>query len=349
MDTPTLEEVIRQHVAIPPRPNGRGFFSVLCKVCNDHGKKGKRAGFKFQGDSVGYHCFNCGHSCGFDPNKHEKMPNSMIEVFEAYGIPKVDWEPVLFRAMANRQDGTNDGLPASTYVSIEPEIQKFPPFFYPLENDPYDEFAQYSIEYLTERRVDWKQHPFYLVHKMDHPENKKWYGRLIIPIYKDTKLIFWQGRDLTDMHQKRYLSPTISKDNILSGYDRIREYTDEPLYITEGWFDAYHVQGVATLGNRLMEPQIKWINQAHRQKVVIPDRFGDGHLLARAALDLGWSISLPDIGSCKDVNDAIIKYGELYTKTTIIENTFTGFEAEARLGIYCEQSTSKKTYKRTPR
>lgn len=347
MDIPTLEQIIRQNVALSPRPNGRGFFSVLCKVCGDHGKKGKRAGFTFEGDSVGYHCFNCGHNAGYSPSKHATMPKNMVAVLDAYGIPKIDWEPVLFAHLANQHQSSTDVKP--TIVNIEPKQVVFPPFFYPLKDDPNDEWAQYAIEYVTSRKLDWNDYPFYLVRRQpEHPDNKKWYGRLIIPIFKDGKLVFWQGRDLTDLHTQKYLSPADDKDKIVSNFDRLRLYTEDPLFITEGWFDAEHVQGVAIFGSTLTDAQTKWLNQSHRLKVVIPDRFGDGHLLARAALELGWSVSLPDIGSCKDVNDAVRKYGKLYTLTTIKENMCSGFEASARVGLYCEQPSIKKADKRTP-
>ena len=96
------------------------------------------------------------------------------------------------------------------------------------------------------------------------------------------------------------------------------------------------IQGVSVFGNHMTPNQIKWLKQSSRQKVIIPDRFGDGHLLAEQALELDWAVSYPDIGSCKDVNDAIVKYGMLYTLKTISDNICLDFEAEARLGIYCE-------------
>lgn len=342
MKTPTLQEVIRNHVSLPPRANSRGFFPVLCKVCGDHGKKGKRAGFKFEADTVGYNCFNCGHGAGYDPAKHDGMPRDMVTVLESFGIPEVDWSPVLFTALATRQSASSQERHVE-FVSIEPDEQQLLPFFYQLTDDPNDEWAQYAIEYLTGRNVDWKSQPFYLVRKYDHPDNERWYGRLIIPFYKGNKLVFWQGRDLTDLHVKKYLSPNFPKDNILYGYDQIERYTDEPLYITEGWFDAYHLDGVAVFGNKMTPNQIKWINRSSRQKVVIPDRFGDGHLLARQALELGWSISLPDTNPCKDVSAAVDKFGKLYTLMTIRQQTVAGVLAEAQLNFYCENGTAHRS------
>lgn len=341
MESLSLEQIIRQQISLPPRPNSHGFFSVLCKVCNDHGRKGKRAGFKFTGEAVGYNCFNCGHTAGYDPYKHESMPGNMATVLEAFGIPEVDWQQVLFRSLELRQVA---GIHEKQHVpvDIEPTELQFPPFFYRLTDDPNDDFAQYAIEYLAGRKVDWKTCPFYLVARANHPDNERWYGRLIIPTYQNNKLVFWQGRDLTDMHVKKYLSPNVLRENILTGYEEIERYTDEPLYIVEGWFDAFHLKGVAVYGNKMTANQITWINRSSRPKVVIPDRFGEGFLLAKQALELGWNVSTPDIGSCKDVNDAIIKYGELYTRMSILQHTSNDkFTAEAQLGVYCDTRSSK--------
>lgn len=340
MHIPTLKEVITQHIQLPPA-RGNGWNSVLCKVCGDHGKKGKRAGFKFDGDVTAYSCFNCGHSAVFDPAEHTHMPAKMATVLEAFNIPEVDWRPVLFGALMNKDGSTKESRP--TFKDIEPDEVKFPPYFYQLTDDPSDEWAQWAIEYLKEDRgIDWKSYPFYLVRKTTAPDNAKWYGRLIIPVYKDDKLIFWQGRDLTGLLQKKYMSPDFSRDKVMSGFDKIQEYSDAPLYIMEGWFDAYWLNGVAIFGNKMTPEQIKWLNRTNRPKVIIPDRMGDGQLLAEQALDLGWSISLPDTGSEKDINDAVNKYGHLYVMKAVKDGTCSGFEAQTRLKLYCKPSNKKK-------
>ena len=211
-----------------------------------------------------------------------------------------------------------------------------------------DEFDQCAIDYLRdERAIDWKLHPFFLGRKTNHPGSKRWYARLILPIYKDGKLVFFQGRDLTGTRQKKYLSPDIPRENVLYGYDHISKATDEPLYIVEGWFDAWHLEGVAVLGSRMTPHQVHWINQSRRPKVVIPDRFGDGHMLADQALELGWSVSTPDVGDCKDPNEAIVKYGKLYTLMTIRTHTYEGFEAALRIKFYCEEK-NKNDSRRSP-
>jgi DNA primase len=180
-------------------------------------------------------------------------------------------------------------------------------------------------------------YPFYLCKKSTNPVISRWYGRLIIPLFKQGKLIFYQGRDLSGQRQAKYLSVENARDNVLYGYDNIYQKTDTPLYIVEGFFDAYVLNGVAVLGSKMTQNQIRWINQTHREKVIIPDRYGDGVLLAEQALELGWNVSTPDWGACKDVNDAVMKYGLLYTLHSIKENTCSGFKAHAQISIYCKK------------
>jgi len=339
----TLEQVIRNNITLSPRPNGRGFFSVLCKVCNDHGKKGKRGGFKFEGDTVGYNCFNCGHSAGYDPEKHRStMPHSMVTVLDAFGVDPKEWEQVTFDVFMADRPAKDQDTPAPQAVSINPREIELPFTFYPLRDDKTNEWAQYAIEYLTQRKIDWQSYPFHLAEKSKDPDYKRWYGRLIIPVFKDGRVIFWQGRDLTDTMMKKYLSCSEPRDKVVYGYDHIFEHTEEPLYIMEGWFDAFALKGVATFGNKLTPEQIKWINRSTRPKVYIPDRFGDGHIAAIQALEEGWAVSCPEWGAdTKDVNDSIRKYGELFTRMALKRGTHEGFAAEVEIGLYCKNDRSK--------
>lgn len=332
MKTSSLQEIIRQYVQLPSGVNSHGWYSVLCRVCNDHGKKGTRAGFKFDQHSVGYNCFNCGHSAVHNPSQSKTISKDMIEVLDAFGIPESEWKKVYLDALLNNYEDTQQEL-----TILEPLEIPLLPFFYRLTNDQNDDWCQGAIEYLTNRDIDWTEHPFYCVRKSTHPDNKKWYGRLIIPIYKDGKLIFYQGRDLTDLHQKKYLSATTPRDNVLYGYDNLLVHSSDPLYVVEGWFDAYALQGVALFGNKLTKQHIMWLNRSNRPKVIIPDRVGDGYLLAEQAIKLGWKISTLDKNdSCKDVNDSIHKHGLLYTLKTILDNTVEGNSAQIITNIYCE-------------
>jgi len=341
-----LEDVIRNYVPLPLHPNGRGFYSVLCKVCGDRGHKGMRAGFKFDNDAVGYNCFNCGHKAIYDPNaevipNHPSISDAMTKVLDAFNIPDDEWKQVLLTNMANDHQGFKNVGKQPVHLDIEPKEIELPKHFYPLGNEEdTNKWTQIARFYLEERGISPDSGPFYLSTGQGDKQAAKWKGRIIIPIYKDEKLIFYQGRALVDM-QKKYMSPPTPKDKVLYGFDKLFKNADLPLYVVEGWFDAYAIDGVAVFGNQLSDEQVKWLNRSRRPKVIIPDRFGDGHILANQALKMGWQVSTPDVGNCKDMNAAVQRYGKLYVMKSIIEHTMSEFMAETAIGVYCKGGQNK--------
>ena len=344
-----LEDVIRNYVPLPPHPNGRGFYPVVCKVCADHGRKGPRAGFKFDDDSVGYNCFNCGHKAIYNPDTSTNMSDDMIKVLDAFNVPDDEWKQVLLTSMARKNQGNTNLSEKQVNTNIEPSEIELPDHFYPLgpKDDP-DKWTIIARDYLEfERGVDPDSHPFYLSTGQGDKQAMKWKGRLIIPIYKNEKLIYYQGRALVKM-QNKYLSPSSSKDKVLCGFDKLFEDTEMPLYVVEGWFDAYAIDGVAVFGNQLSDEQVKWLNRSRRPKVVIPDIFGDGHLLANQAIDLGWSVAFPDTGDCKDMSAAVKRFGKLYVMKSIVDNTMSGLMAQTAIGVHCKggQDKGKKKNKK---
>lgn len=346
-----IEQLIRTYVHLPGQPSGTGWYPILCKVCNDHGRKGPRGGFKFEDDGVAYHCFNCGLKASYYSH-YENVPNNIKDVFLSFGIPEEEINKLGLAALGERdQHGRKTGSRKETGLMINPKELTLPDHFYPLnEAKSDDNWAEIANYYLEDRKIDSHDYTFFLstgTPKLyDGPQSQKvafvraaqkWIKRVIVPIYKDNKLVYYQGRDLTGKAVKKYESPSAPKDRVIYGFDRLFSEESRPLYVVEGFFDAFHIKGVALLGNELTDPQIAWLNKSRREKVYIPDKFGDGAKNALKALDLGWNVSTPDIGNCKDINDAIIKYGQLYVHNTLKEQTKTGFEAEAAINLYCKK------------
>lgn len=343
MDEETsLEPIIRKHVALATAPNSRDWWPCLCMVCMDHGKKGLRAAFKFDGDAIGYNCFNCGHTGAYDPDKpfidkngkkHLTLSDNMTKVMDSFGIPETEYSRVIFN---NIERVAPTGAKPKAIVSREPSELALPTFFYYLDDaDEDDKWAQVARMYLEDRGIDPTSYPFMLAKKASNPILHKWLKRVIIPVYKEEKLIYYQGRDLTGKAVKKYENPAADRGRVLYGYSELHKRTDAPLYIVEGWFDAYSIDGVAIMGNSLLSEQISIINTSRRPIVYIPDRFGDGDRGAEQALKNGWSISTPEIGSCKDMDEATSKYGKMYVMKSLAENTSNGFQAETLLQIYC--------------
>lgn len=338
MDIPTLEQIIKQYVQLQP-PNHKGWQAVRCHVCNDHTRKGLRGAFLFDNDKVVYKCWNCDHMSTYDPYVHEYPTNSMITTLDAFGIPKEEWQQVILDSPAYKNGGKKQSHSTKELNDIEPKEAKLPDIFYLLKNAKPDDFvAEAAREYLIdERGIDPDGYPFMLSHKSTtNPRQNKWIGRIIIPIYKNNKLIFYTGRALYEAKLK-YETPAIPKEKVLYGFDRLFEHTPSPLIVTEGWFDGYAVDGVATFGKIITPYQAEWLNRSKREKIYVPDKFGDGKRAAEQALEFGWNISTPDIGSsCKDVADGVKRYGKLYVLRSIMKHKATGFTAAMQLANYCE-------------
>jgi hypothetical protein len=334
MEYTSLENIIKQHVYLPSQRKN-GWHPVLCKICNDHGKKGKRAAFKFENNTIGYNCFNCGHTALYDPSVHQIIPKNMVQVLTAFGIEEHEWKQCLLENLKKHPEFSKQKQKEIDYNPTEIQL---PEFFVELKNDT-NEWSQYAIEYLKNQRgINYKDYPFYICNNItNNPLSKKWYGRLIIPIYKDNKIIFYQGRDLSNKRKTKYLSPNVERSKVLYGFDHLLTNEHLPLYICEGFFDAFLLNGVAVFGRKISKEQIFWINKSPRKKVVVPDRFGDNSdQFAEQALKLGWGVSTPDIGDAKDVSEAFMKYGKIYTLQSIKENTHEGLLAQIKTKFYCE-------------
>jgi len=341
MTVSTLEELIRQYVPIPPTPSATGWYPVLHTAC-DHGRKGPRAAFKFEGETVGFNCFNCPLTATFNPNDSNSnkplISKNMIQALTDFGVPEAEIKALEFEMFQHRNPGQKQ-VSNETIKSIEPQIIELPSIFYRLDTAPEnDSWKIIADDYLSYKRgIDPNSYPFYLSRKSSDVHLKKWHGRVIIPIYKDSRLIFYIGRDLTGKKLKKYETPSVSRDSLLFGFDRLFKDYEHPLYIVEGWFDAFAIDGVAIIGNRLSDAKIEWLNRSPRKKVYIPDRYGDGIRGGKEAIEAGWHISTPKIGDCKDMSEAVQKYGKLYVLKALADATSHGMAAEKNLGLFCEK------------
>lgn len=330
MSTTNLEEIIKSHILLNKRPSGNGWYSVLCKLCNDHGRKGERAAFKFSSEEIKYNCFNCKHKATFLVSS-KTMSKKMQQVLNAFNVPEDEWKAVLFANLIATDGGITVHRPVAPDKSLDPVIIDLPPKSRQVLSSSTDKWSQVAVEYLETRGISPEQYPFFL------STYGGWKGRLIIPIYREGKLIFFQGRDMGMGYANKYKSAPTPAENILYGFDAIYSKSNTPLFVLEGFFDAFMVDGVATLGNEFTPQQLKHLHKTNRSKIIIPDRRGDGHVLALQALKQGWSVSLPEIGDCKDINEAVLRYGKLYVIDSILKNTMTGIVAETAIGVYCER------------
>lgn len=319
-----LEQVIRQYVQLPSSPSAKGWYSVVCKACNDYKVRGA---FLLNPDAVVYKCFNCSAKMNYFADSGH-ISDETQDILRAFDVPEKAINELILSELSHKSTSKRKKVvPTSIIKPID-----VPDHFYKLEDAASDNiWAQAMREYLwIERGLTQDAYPFML------SDNKNWKGRLIIPYYFQNELIYYQGRDITDSKPNKYKNATCKDTTLLLfGYDNVAKYEETPLFVLEGFFDALQLDGVAILGNELTAEKISYINRTRREKIYIPDRHKTGVAPAMNALRAGWKISIPDTPGCKDIGEAIKKYGSLYVMRSLTDNTVGGVEALAHINLYC--------------
>jgi DNA primase len=89
--------------------------------------------------------------------------------------------------------------------------------------------------------------------------------------------------------------------------------------VCEGPFDAMSIDGVAILSNQCNETQADVIDALGREVIVVPDSDRAGAKLIDNAIEYGWTVSFPVwMETCKDINQAVCKYGKLFVLKSIL-------------------------------
>jgi DNA primase len=139
---------------------------------------------------------------------------------------------------------------------------------------------------------------------------------VLIPFTYNNKVIGWTARFLDDRTPK-YINH--SQPGYVFGTD-LQHANWQYTIVTEGIFDALSIGGLALMHNTISDAQARLIRTLGKEVIVVPDQDLPGMELVDRAVELGYSVSMPEWpGHIKDVNDAVIEYGRLGTLLTIMQ------------------------------
>lgn len=344
-----IEDVIRSHIHFRHGIAAEGWNVVYCEVCGDGSRtKGPRGGWLFSdgGCTAAYHCFNCGETCTVSTERQYPLSKTAPKVLSAFGIEKSAYGMLLLK---NRKTSTDEKpyKPSKAFIHADLPI---PDYFYPLSTAPKSNVvAAAANEFLkTKYGLNKSDYYFYLStgnskSPSEHSMAKSMLNRVIIPYFKNGKMIYFQGRDITGKSKMKYLSPEVQRSNVLFGIDNIFVNSEDPIYVVESAFDAIHLGGVATMENALTKDQIEILEKSPRRKIIVPDFNGSSYKMAETAVNLGWDISIPNYrSSCDDVSQSVLTYGRLYTFYDIYNNVKTGYAAQIALNLVKHKNLQRK-------
>jgi hypothetical protein len=317
----SIEDILEKYVTFKS-PRSNSWRRVYCEVCGDgtHAK-GPRGGWLFKDDSAFYNCFNCGIDGSFDPSRDHPLSKDMKKIFDSFNVPYSDY--VILSKKTDKKTGKK-----TTSVNKITQL-KIPEYFTELKLSQSHIGTTAKEFLLNEKCINYKDYDFYVIDQIApslSPEDKALakfaYGRLVIPSYHNGRMIYYETRDLgiSNNSTKKYLTPKgVSKAKSFYFYDRIYQNTNTPLFICEGFFDAYHVNGIATMENDLSSYQEDVLKKTSRPIVVIPDNNGDSNTLVEKCLRNNWGVSFVD-ESCKDVTESVKKFGKMITFYNLSKN-----------------------------
>lgn len=156
------------------------------------------------------------------------------------------------------------------------------------------------------RGLDPYAYPYYWTNKIGFK------NRVIIPFYKDNKIVGWTARATNEGGSPKYLSE--QQPGYVFNLDRQQTNERAFVIVCEGPFDALSIDGCALLGAEIKDSQNYLLKQLGKEIILVPDRDHEGPKTVEQAIEFGWSVSMPDWpAGVKDVNDAVNKIGSLAT------------------------------------
>lgn len=306
-------ETVQQH--LPPRrkttPSGWISFNAICCHHNGTGADTRQRGGLMLNEGVSYHCFNCGFKASWQPGRTISI--KFKKLLQWLNVSDTDINRCMLDALRRKEGIEHTGLKSSIPTFIDKALPRgAEPIFSYLDEPPPDLIP--VLEYLLSRKLYLEDYPFHW------SEEIGFNNRLIIPFYYQGKIVGYTARKITEGKPK-YISEQ------QPGYVfNLDNQSDDRKFIiaVEGPIDAICIDGVALTSAEIGEGQRALLNKTQKQIIVLPDRDQAGIKLAEQALEFGWGVSFPEwADGIKDVNDAVKKYGRLYTLWSIVSSAET--------------------------
>jgi hypothetical protein len=277
------------------------FNAPCCIHRGDSQDKRQRGGIKPSSDgSWSYHCFNCGYTASFVLGRN--LTFKARKLLEWMNVPTEEIERINLESLKHK---SIEGLLGERQEIVN-KLQniEFEDCDLPADTQPLNQTAE---EYLRNRCIP-----------LDYPFMYKTMPRpgVVIPFTHDNQVVGHTTRFLDD-RTPRYIQDI--QHGYVFGTD-LQKVTWQTAIVVEGVFDALSISGLAVLHAEINDAQVRLIRSLGRDIIVVPDQDEAGMKLVDRAVELGWSVSIPDWpAGVKDVNDAVIRLGRLGTLITIMQ------------------------------
>jgi len=285
------------------KPSASGWISFNAPCCEHNGEsrdRRNRGGIKTSPAGWSYHCFNCGYTASFVLGRN--LTFKARKLLGWMNVPQEEIERINLESLKHK---SIEGLLGERQeISIRLQGIEFEDRDLPADTQLLNEQAE---EYLRKRCAP-PDYPF-LYKTMPRPG-------IVIPFTHDNQVVGHTTRFLDDRTPK-YIQDI--QHGYVFGTDLLHDNWTNVI-VLEGVFDALSIGGLAVLHADVNDAQARLIRSLDRKVIVVPDQDEPGMRLVDRAVELGWSVSMPEWpADVKDVNDAVIRWGKVATLITIMQ------------------------------
>lgn len=313
------------------------FNAVCCTHNGENADTRMRGGIKTNGDGgVSYHCFNCGWKASYQPGR--TLSYKFRRLLKWMGASETEVSRLVLDALRIQEIG-GTFTPAEKEERVEvnflprslPELaQDFLSLatYHEMNNwrDVPQEYYD-AVSYIAQRKIDMTEYEFYWTPTEEHRLLK----RVVVPFYWQGKIVGYTARAMSNVTKPKYHSNHPS--GFVFNLDKQR-FDSKFVIVSEGPFDAMSVDGVAVLTNEISKQQADIIESLDREIIYVPDfdrKLNDkgkevwaGYQAVEQAISYGWTVSFPVWReTCKDINEAVVKYGKLFVIKAILDGRET--------------------------
>lgn len=290
-----------------------GWISGNAVCCTHRGESADtrgRGGMKYDDSVLNYHCFNCNYVASYRPGRH--LSYKFRKLLSWMGADENTLRKLVIDAIRIKDLLGPESLEKTQDTAVEFGARSLPDSAEIL-TDQRPEF----LDYLTQRCIDLSRYDFYCSDQVNNNLHK----RIIVPCTWQNKIIGYTARATDETVKPKYYSSY--ENGYVFNTDK-QKPNSKFVLVTEGPFDAMSIDGVAVLSNICSEAQADIIDSLNREVIVVPDSDKAGKKLISSAMEYGWSVSFPVwLEKYKDVNDAVVNLGRLFTLKSILDATET--------------------------
>jgi hypothetical protein len=303
-----VSDIITAYLPSKRKTTPSGWTSFNAPCCHHNGNTADtrgRGGLISEGDTVSFHCFNCGFKASWQPGRG--VSKGLRRLLVWLGAPDDAINKLTLDVMR-----INEGVEVQQRKIEIPTFETVPLPADAIKLTDITEFNKFSmaiLEYMAARNLNLDDTDYYWSPSLGYRD------RLIVPFFFEQRIVGWTARTILADKQPKYL--TENQPGYVYGLDE-QSHNKVFAIICEGPVDAIHVEGCALTGSEIGDQQAILINRLGKDIIVVPDRDKAGSKLIEAAIERGWGVSLPEWDAdINDIGDAVAKYGRLYTLYSI--------------------------------